>query len=158
MSDTCKFSTYGYACGKPVEHGRYLCEEHASAKCASCGQPATHGCDFCGQFVCGMPLCDECTYGTEQGKPSGAWGFMNHIHVSKPEFADKHENARLKATLESERQRHAEVRKAALEEAARIAERTGRNNEDDWPGETWIAEVIAKEIRALLSKLEKANV
>jgi len=66
-----------------------------------------------------------------------------------------------------ERQRHAEVmeevKKAALEEAARIAERTGRNNEDDWPGETWIAEVIAKEIRALsdstptLSQEQKAN-
>jgi hypothetical protein len=61
--------------------------------------------------------------------------------------------------LRAERQRHAEVmeevRKAALEEAAKIAERTGRNNEDDWPGETWIAEVIAKEIRALLSRLEE---
>jgi len=94
--DRCKFSTYGYACGKHVEHGRYLCEEHAKATCASCGQPATHGCDFCGQFVCGTPLCDECTFGTDDSKPSGAWGFMNHIHVSRPEFADKHENRRLK--------------------------------------------------------------
>lgn len=92
----CKFSTYGYACGKHVEHGRYLCEEHATAKCASCGQPATHGCDFCGQFVCGTPLCDECTFGTDDSKSAGAWGFMNHIHVSRPEFADKHENRRLK--------------------------------------------------------------
>lgn len=97
--DACKFSTYGYACGKPVEHGRYLCEEHAKAKCSSCGQPATHGCDFCGQFVCGAPLCDECTYGTDESKSAGSWGFMNHIHVSKPEFVDKHENARLKAAL-----------------------------------------------------------
>ncbi len=59
---------------------------------------------------------------------------------------------------EAERQRQAEVmeevRKAALEEAAKIAERCGRNNEDDWPGETWIAEVIAKEIRALSSEPE----
>jgi hypothetical protein len=96
MADKCKFSTYGYACGKPVEHGRYLCDEHAASKCASCGQPATHGCDFCGQFVCGAPLCDECTFGTDASKPSGAWGFINHIHISKPEFADKHENERLK--------------------------------------------------------------
>ncbi|GAA4108542.1 hypothetical protein ACFFTN_01155 [Aminobacter aganoensis] len=97
--DRCKFSTYGYACSKPVEHGRYLCEEHATAKCSSCGQPATHGCDFCGQFVCGAPLCDECTYGTDETKSSGAWGFMNHIHVSKPEFALKHSHARLLAAL-----------------------------------------------------------
>lgn len=99
MSDKCKFSTYGYACGKPVEHGRYLCEEHATAKCSSCKQPATHGCDFCGQFVCGAPLCDECTFGTDSSKSGGAWGFMNHIHVNKPEFAEKHENARLKTAL-----------------------------------------------------------
>ncbi|WP_430438956.1 hypothetical protein [Shinella sp.] len=98
-ADRCKFSTYGYACGKHVEHGRYLCEEHATAKCASCGQPATHGCDFCGQFVCGTPLCDECTFGTDTTKPADAWGFINHIHISKPEFADKHENRRLKDEL-----------------------------------------------------------
>ena len=36
-----------------------------------------------------------------------------------------------------------------IEECAKIAERCGRNNEDDYPGETWIAEVIAREIRAL---------
>lgn len=99
VKDQCKFSTYGYACGKPVEHGRYLCEEHAAAKCSSCGKPATHGCGFCGQFVCGAPLCDECTYGTDASKSSGAWGFMNHIHVSKPEFADKHANVRLKSQV-----------------------------------------------------------
>jgi hypothetical protein len=94
--DRCTFSTYGCACGKLVEHGRYLCEEHSAAKCSSCGRPATHGCDFCGQFVCGAPLCDECTYGTDTSKSAGAWGFLNHIHVSKPEFAMKHENARMR--------------------------------------------------------------
>lgn len=99
LADRCKFSTYGYACNKPVEHGRYLCEEHASAMCSSCGQPATHGCDFCGQFVCGAPLCDECTYGSDQTKSSGAWGFMNHIHISQPEFVLKHSHARLLAAL-----------------------------------------------------------
>lgn len=118
-ADRCKFSTYGYACGKHVEHGRYLCEEHTKAKCASCGQPATHGCDFCGQFVCGTPLCDECTFGTDSSKPAGAWGFINHIHVSKPEFADKHENRRLKdenaalaLKLEAMQREMADIRKS----------------------------------------------
>lgn len=127
MTDTCKFSTYGYACRKPVEHGRYLCEEHASAKCASCGQSATHGCDFCGQFVCGMPLCDECTFGTDETKSSGAWGFMNHIHVSKPEFADKHENVRLKAALAAKDAELARLR-SALE---RICDATPRNTNSE---------------------------
>lgn len=78
---TCKFSTYGYACGKPTI-GTDLCDEHAAAKCVSCGAPATHGCDFCGQFVCGAPLCDDC-YGTSDKGPSGAWGFLNHVHIRK---------------------------------------------------------------------------
>jgi hypothetical protein len=112
VSDRCTFSTYGYPCGKPVEHGRYLCEEHAASKCSSCGQPATHGCDFCGQFVCGAPLCDECTFGTDTSKSAGAWGFMNHIHVSKPEFADKHENARLKSELAKLREENERLREA----------------------------------------------
>jgi len=107
--DRCSFSTYGYACGKPVEHGRYLCDDHATAKCVSCGKAATHGCDFCGQFVCGMPLCDECTYGTDETKSAGAWGFMNHIHVSKPEFALKHENARLTDAVDAAHKRIAEL-------------------------------------------------
>lgn len=101
MTDRCTFPTYGCACGKPVEHGRYLCESHAAATCSSCGQVATHGCDYCGQFVCGAPLCDECTFGSDEGKSSGVWGFMNHIHVSRPEFADKHEAARLRKENEA---------------------------------------------------------
>ncbi|WJR66992.1 hypothetical protein QTA58_22850 [Neorhizobium sp. CSC1952] len=40
---------------------------------------------------------------------------MNHIHVSKPEFADKHENARLKTALASHTS-------ALAERDARIAE------------------------------------
>jgi hypothetical protein len=48
-----------------------------------------------------MPLCDECTYGTDESKPSGNWGFLNHTHVSKPEFSDKHENRRLREDLAS---------------------------------------------------------
>ena len=100
MTDRCTFPTYGCACGKPVEHGRYLCESHAAATCSSCGQVATHGCDYCGQFVCGAPLCDECTFGLDESKSSGVWGFMNHIHVSRPEFADKHEASRLRKEKE----------------------------------------------------------
>lgn len=124
-ADRCKFSTYGYACGKHVEHGRYLCEEHAKATCASCGQPATHGCDFCGQFVCGTPLCDECTFGTDDSKPSGAWGFMNHIHISRPEFADKHENRRIKEENDA-LARKAEALQRRAEEAEALAERLKR--------------------------------
>lgn len=106
---TCQFSTYGHKCGKPVEHGSLFCEGHKQAKCASCGQPATHGCDYCGQFVCGAPLCDECTYGTDESKPSGAWGFVNHIHIPKPQFADKHRIRKLKAEIEQLRKERDEA-------------------------------------------------
>lgn len=80
---TCQFRTYGYKCGKPIEHGHLFCKRHKQAKCASCGQPATHErCDYCGQFVCVAPLCDERTYGTDE---------------SKPQFADKHRIRKLEA-------------------------------------------------------------
>lgn len=141
MADTCKFSTYGYACRKPVEHGRYLCEEHASAKCASCGQSATHGCDFCGQFVCGMPLCDECTFGTDETKSSGAWGFMNHIHISKPEFADKHENVRLKAALAAKDAEIARLREA-LEAIRLYANDTLSGRADGLDDRQWQREAV----------------
>lgn len=128
MSDKCSFSTYGYACGKPVEHGHYLCEEHIKSICASCGKPATHGCDYCGQFVCGTPLCDECTYSTDKSKQSGAWGFMNHIHVSKPEFADKHKVVKLEAEIAKLREALSEIatteeyRGLTAEEAMKVAQ------------------------------------
>lgn len=77
----CKFSTYGVKCGVDAIGSDY-CEKHEKMMCCSCGNPATHGCAFCGQFVCGAPLCDDCTYGTEPG-PSGNWGFLNHVHIRK---------------------------------------------------------------------------
>ena len=77
----CKFSTYGYACGAETI-GADLCEKHAATKCVSCREPATHGCPFCGQFVCGAPLCDNCV-GTSDKGPAGAWGFLNHVHIRK---------------------------------------------------------------------------
>lgn len=39
-----------------------LCEKHAKERCCVCGKPATHECDWCGQFVCGAPICDTCTH------------------------------------------------------------------------------------------------
>lgn len=78
---SCTFSTYGVACGKETI-GSDFCDEHSKSKCSSCGQPATHGCSFCGQFVCGAPLCDDCAYASDKG-PSGSWGFLNHIHIKK---------------------------------------------------------------------------
>lgn len=75
----CKFSTYGYVCGAKA-YGEDFCEKHSTMKCVSCGSPATHGCDFCGQFVCGAPLCDNCIGATDKG-PAGNWGFLNHVHI-----------------------------------------------------------------------------
>lgn len=43
-----------------------------------------------------------------------------------------------------------EARRLALEEAAKIAESTGIDNMNEWPGETWIAQRIASAIRALI--------
>lgn len=71
-----------------IENG--LCAQHLEEKCISCGGQATHECSYSGQFVCGYPLCDDCEGRNEQG-PSGAWGFLNHVHKPKPVEKRKHE-------------------------------------------------------------------
>lgn len=58
-----------------------FCPEHSGKKCCSCGLQATHDCDYCGQFVCGAPLCDACE-GWHNGTPS-VWGFIGHKHRRK---------------------------------------------------------------------------
>ena len=52
-----------------------FCEEHRAVKCVSCGKQATHECDETGQFVCGAPLCDECTHNTHPKGHNGGVGF-----------------------------------------------------------------------------------
>lgn len=79
----CNYGLYGIVCGEPIEFGELFCREHLKEKCSSCNKQATHICTYCGQFVCGAPLCDDCTDYTDRSKPSGAWGFLNHTHVKK---------------------------------------------------------------------------
>ena len=57
-----------------------ICESHSKIKCQVCGAQATKECAHTGQFVCGAPLCDNCEGFTDTSKPSGGWGFANHIH------------------------------------------------------------------------------
>ena len=75
----CKFECYGVRCNAIVI-GCDFCDAHRP--CISCGKPSTHGCAFCGQFVCGAPLCDDCIGTTDKGR-SGALGFLNHVHIRK---------------------------------------------------------------------------
>lgn len=79
----CSWSCYGARCRNVVIDGGTLCADHRAMKCASCGAPTTHGCGYCGQFVCGAPLCDSCEGYEDHTQPSGAWGFMNHRHRPK---------------------------------------------------------------------------
>jgi hypothetical protein len=61
-------------CKAPVDSDGERCEKHSLA-CVSCGAPATHTCDQTGQFVCGAPLCDECTHNTHPEGHNGGIGF-----------------------------------------------------------------------------------
>lgn len=69
-------------CRRPTTHESGICEDHRGEKCVVCGGQSTHGCSYAGQFVCGAPLCDDCTDDTTPG-PFGSWGFLNHIHKRK---------------------------------------------------------------------------
>lgn len=68
-------------CNAQCEDG--LCATHSAVKCCVCGAQATHECAHTGQFVCGAPLCNACEGHTDTSKPSGNWGFGNHIHRKK---------------------------------------------------------------------------
>jgi len=74
----CKYEQY-YKCDNDVEEGSEYCAEHKDKKCCSCGKQATHGCSYCGQFVCGFPLCDDCV-GYNKKDVYSVWGFAGHDH------------------------------------------------------------------------------
>jgi len=69
-------------CAAEATDGRF-CAKHKAEVCVVCGAQATKECDYAGQFVCGSPLCDGCTYFNDHAKPSGNWGFMNHKHITR---------------------------------------------------------------------------
>ena len=46
-------------CKKTPEIGEIYCDEHKDSKCFKCGAQATRDCDHTGQFVCGVPMCDQ---------------------------------------------------------------------------------------------------
>lgn len=79
-------------CGAEAGTDGY-CEAHSGLKCQSCGNQAAGECSYTGQFVCGFPLCPDCTGWEDRSKESGSWGFMNHTHVSKQWLAQRAKDA-----------------------------------------------------------------
>lgn len=61
----CKFETYGTQCSSVYTNKYGLCKDH-DQKCW-CGNIVDHGCPYCGQFVCGIPLCKEHQYCPNHG-------------------------------------------------------------------------------------------
>ncbi len=62
----CEWMFYGMKCDNTediiqVERGRFFCGKHTGLICRKCGNPADHGCPEELQFVCGAPLCKNCT-------------------------------------------------------------------------------------------------
>lgn len=51
-------------CNKSTEYyvNSDFCQDHIYIKCSSCGGRSTHQCSETMQFVCGMPLCDNCEH------------------------------------------------------------------------------------------------
>lgn len=84
MERRCEYvPAYSMGCGKAASDGARFCPQHSGVTCESCGAPAVEECNYTGQFVCGTPLCRDCEGFNEEGKPGGAWGFMNHSHRRK---------------------------------------------------------------------------
>ena len=72
---TCKYNIAWVGKCKQAATVSGYCEEHAGIACVSCGGQATHQCDETGQFVCGAPLCDDCTHNTHPEGHNGGIGF-----------------------------------------------------------------------------------
>jgi len=72
----CKFDLgWSGKCKSDAIKGKEYCEEHLEVKCKSCGIQATHLCGETGQFVCGAPLCDDCTHNVSPRGDNGGIGF-----------------------------------------------------------------------------------
>jgi len=62
MDDKCTYLLAWIGpCGKDC-NGRF-CENHSATRCVCCGDQATGECCETSGFVCGAPLCDNCTHG-----------------------------------------------------------------------------------------------
>ena len=73
----CKFQrAWSPKCKREADESGY-CIEHKGVKCVSCGQQATHSCSETGQFVCGAPLCDDCTHNINPVGTNGGVGFYS---------------------------------------------------------------------------------
>lgn len=71
----CKFDKgWGGKCENEADDSGF-CEEHKDMKCCSCGKQATHSCSETGMFICGFPLCDDCTHNTHPEGHNGGIGF-----------------------------------------------------------------------------------
>ena len=63
---------------KNIVYESGFCEKHKKRKCVVCGEQATHDCNETGQFVCGAPLCDDCTHNIHPEGHNGGVGFNAH--------------------------------------------------------------------------------
>ena len=52
----CVWTCYGSVCPNTFINPDGVCNKHAEDKCW-CGLQSVSGCGYCGQFVCGAPLC-----------------------------------------------------------------------------------------------------
>lgn len=85
----CRFTpTYSTTrCGGDTEHGNAYCPKHRDEQCASCGAQATHGCNMELQFVCGSPLCDDCTHTFDRSRPSffATYASLHVLSIKRPD-------------------------------------------------------------------------
>jgi hypothetical protein len=89
------------ACGKPTLNNSDFCEEHDGLLCSRCDSvgeinQATHECEETSQFVCGTPLCDNCTH--DHNHPSGNW----FHHCTKETAIKQQEEQKAKKQQEEE--------------------------------------------------------
>lgn len=73
-------------CKVEIEDSECGCKDHKDIKCCVCGEQATGECDHTAQFVCGFPLCDNCTGAQKPNAGWGLFGFGGHHHIRKSDL------------------------------------------------------------------------
>jgi hypothetical protein len=87
--EQCKFQRdWAGQCTKLAEPGEDYCKEHLETKCCVCGEQATHSCDYTGQFVCGYPLCDNCTDVTMKNTDPLTLTVRHHFPAASTELVE----------------------------------------------------------------------
>jgi len=132
---TCKWNeSWIGICNEPADESGF-CEKHKVKVCVCCKGIATRSCDHTGQFVCGAPLCDNCSHGVPSLEKPGFLGLGGGHHPNEEveEMIEKEYGVELKTAPEKIREQYFKKTGRTVEsqktvEPKKVEKKTNREN------------------------------